>query len=39
MAKRIKKTEKYLKSKKSSKKTFKLIKNNIEVLNKIKNSI
>ena len=32
MAKRNKKKEKYIKSKKSSKKTLKLIKNNIEVL-------
>ena len=39
MAKRNKKPEKYIKSKKSSKKTFKVIKNNLEVLQKIKNSI
>lgn len=39
MAKRIKKAEKYIKSKKSSKKTHKMIKSNLEVLTKIKNSI
>ena len=35
MAKKVKKKEKYIKSKKSSNKTFKLIKNNLEVLKNI----